>query len=66
MNRSEITLRVDATCGLKIMVGDKIHRGQHIGTKKEQTVTSLLSGTVKSIRFDPDNHEFLIVVSYTG
>lgn len=61
-----MTLRVDATYGLKIKSGDKIHKGQYISTNKEQVVTSPVSGTVKSVHFDADNHEFLIVVSYTG
>jgi Na+-translocating ferredoxin:NAD+ oxidoreductase RnfC subunit len=58
-----MTLRIDATYGLKIRSGDKIHKGQNIGTSQKQTTTSPISGTVKSIRFDPDSHEFLIVVS---
>lgn len=60
-----MTLRIDATCGLKIKAGDKIRKGQHISTNQEQAVTSPVSGTVKSVRFDPDNHKFLIVVSFT-
>jgi Na+-translocating ferredoxin:NAD+ oxidoreductase RnfC subunit len=66
MNKSEVTLRIDATYGLKIKSGDKIRKGQHISTNQEQIVTSPVSGTVKSVRFDSDNHEFLIVVSPTG
>lgn len=66
MNRSEITLRMDATFGLKIRPGDKVRKGQHISTNQEQTATSPVSGTVKSIRFDSDNHEFLVVVSPAG
>jgi len=65
MNRPEITLRVDATCGLKVRPGDKIRKGQHISANKGQAVTSPVSGTVKSIRFDSDNHEFLVVISPT-
>jgi Na+-translocating ferredoxin:NAD+ oxidoreductase RnfC subunit len=66
MNRSEVTLRIDATYGLKIKSGDKIHKGQHIGTNQKDAVISPISGTVKSVRFAPDNHKFLIVVSRTG
>jgi Na+-translocating ferredoxin:NAD+ oxidoreductase RnfC subunit len=66
MSRSETTLRIDATHGLKIRPGDKIQEGQHISTNQEQAVMSPVSGTVKSVRFDPDNHEFLVVVSLTG
>jgi Na+-translocating ferredoxin:NAD+ oxidoreductase RnfC subunit len=65
MNRSEVTLRIDATYGLKIKSGDKIHKGQYINTNQKDAVISPVSGTVKSVRFDPDNHEFMIVVSCT-
>jgi len=65
MNRSETTLRIDATYDLKIRPGDKIHKGQYISTNQGEDVTSPVSGTVKSVRFDPDNHEFLLVVSPT-
>jgi Na+-translocating ferredoxin:NAD+ oxidoreductase RnfC subunit len=61
-----MTLRIDATCGLKIKPGDKIRKGQNISVNQEHTTTSPLSGTVESIRFDPDSHEFLIVVSSIG
>jgi Na+-translocating ferredoxin:NAD+ oxidoreductase RnfC subunit len=60
-----MTLRTDATYGLKIKPGDKIHKGQYINTNQKEAAISPLSGTVKSIHFDRDNHEFLIVVSPT-
>jgi Na+-translocating ferredoxin:NAD+ oxidoreductase RnfC subunit len=65
MNRSDITLRIDATYGLKIKAGDKIRKGQRISTNKGQVVTSPVSGIVKSVHFDSDNHEFVLVVSPT-
>jgi Na+-translocating ferredoxin:NAD+ oxidoreductase RnfC subunit len=58
-----MTLRIDATYGLKIRQGNKISKGQNISTSQKQTVASPISGTVKSIRFNRDSHEFLIVVS---
>jgi Na+-translocating ferredoxin:NAD+ oxidoreductase RnfC subunit len=66
MNKSDTTLRIDATFGLKVKSGDKIHKGQHINTNQEQAATSPISGTVKSIHFDPDNHELVIVISPSG
>jgi Na+-translocating ferredoxin:NAD+ oxidoreductase RnfC subunit len=63
MTKSDITLRIDATFGLKIKPGDKICKGQNIGIKHEQIVSSPVSGTAKRIRFDPANHEFMVVVS---
>ena len=61
-----MTLRIDATYGLKIKAGDKICKGQRINANQEHAVTSPVSGVVKSIRFDSDNHEFLVVISPTG
>ena len=61
-----MTLKVDATWGLKIKVGDKIRKGQRISANQEHAVTSPVSGMVKSVRFDSDNHEFLVVVLPTG
>jgi len=66
MNKSDITLRIDATFGLKIKAGDTIYTGQHIGANQEQTVSSPVSGTAKSIQFDSENHEFLVVISPAG
>ncbi len=58
-----MTLRIDATCSLKIKSGDKIHKGQRISTNQKQPVTSPVSGTVKNVRFDPNSHEFLVIIS---
>lgn len=66
MNKPDVMLRIDATFGLKIKSGDKIYKGQHIGTKQQQTVSSPVSGTAKNIRFDSGNHEFVVVISPAG
>jgi len=63
MNRKDLTLRIDATYGLAVKPGDKILRGQNISANQQQIVTSPSAGTVKKIRLDPQNHEFVIVVS---
>ena len=61
-----MTLKIDATYGLKVRPGDKIRKGQYINTNQKEAAISPVSGTVKSIHFDRDNHEFLIVVLPTG
>lgn len=66
MSRSDIMLRIDATYGLKIKAGDKIRKGQRVSAHREHEITSPVSGVVKSVRFEPDNHEFLVVVSPAG
>jgi len=65
MNRTNLTLRIDATYGLAVKPGDKILRGQNISANQHQIVTSPSAGIVKKIRLDPQNHEFVIVVSPT-
>ncbi len=64
---SEVVLRTDATFGLKVKIGDEVHRGQKISTEPTAKcpVASPIRGVVKSVSFDPESHEFLVVVSST-
>ncbi len=64
---SKVVLRTDATFGLKVKIGDKVRRGREIGTEPaaQCPVASPISGVIKSVSFDPESHEFLVVVSST-
>jgi len=61
---SEVVLRTDATFGLKVKIGEKVRKGQEIGTEPDAQcpVASPISGVVRSISFDSESHEFLVVV----
>lgn len=63
----ETIIRIDATCHLKIRLGDRIRRGEPVceGADAEGSLAPV-SGTVKSIQFDPDNHEFVISIAPTA
>ncbi|MCK4914431.1 MAG: hypothetical protein KAS69_07565 [Planctomycetes bacterium] len=64
---AEIIIRKDATADLKIKIGDRVCNGRIVSTKTnsacEQLTTLPISGIIKSIRFDGNSHEFIIVVS---
>jgi len=64
---SEVVLRTDATFGLKVKIGDKIHKGREVGIEPtaQCPVASPISGVVKSVSFDSESHEFLVVISST-
>jgi len=60
----EIVLRVDATFGLNVKVGDEVPTGHRLGVsaKTAKVLCSPASGVVREIAFDPDRHEFRIVI----
>ena len=64
---SKVVLRTDATFGLKVKIGDEVRRGREIGTEPDAKcpAASPIRGVVKSVSFDPESHEFLVVVSST-
>jgi Na+-translocating ferredoxin:NAD+ oxidoreductase RnfC subunit len=65
MAMNEITLRVNATWHLTVAVGDAVRRGQKMneGPDTDESSRAPVSGTVKSIQFDPGPHEFVIVIA---
>jgi Na+-translocating ferredoxin:NAD+ oxidoreductase RnfC subunit len=64
---TDVILRIDATFGLKVKVGDKVRQGEELGTNADTgyLATCPISGIVKSVSFDPENHEFVVAVSST-
>jgi Na+-translocating ferredoxin:NAD+ oxidoreductase RnfC subunit len=62
---NEVALRVSATWHLTVGVGDVVRRGQKVNESPQTDESSRapLSGTVKSIQFDPGPHEFVIVIA---
>ena len=66
MNKANVTLKIDATYGLKVRPGDKIRKGENIIENQQEIFTSPVSGKIKNTHFDPDNHEFQVVISPVG
>lgn len=62
---NQVTLRLDATWHLTVAVGDTVRRGQRMneGPETNESSRAPVSGIVKSIQFDPDHHEFVIVIA---
>ena len=53
---AELVLRIDATFGSTVEVGDKVSGGEKIGTNQQTgaAVTSVAEGIVKDISFDSE------------
>ena len=63
MSSEPTIVRVDATYQPAVEVGDRVHAGDIISEAPEaQQCTAPLSGIVKSVRFDPETHEFVIAI----
>jgi len=65
MSGQETILRVEATYDLTARVGDRVRRGERLSRSPESDTASAapVAGTVKSIQFDPEHHEFVIVLA---
>jgi Na+-translocating ferredoxin:NAD+ oxidoreductase RnfC subunit len=65
MNAKQVLVRVDATYRLTVHEGGAVSAGQKLceasGTNEECICP--VSGTIRSIRFDPDHHEFAISIA---
>ena len=62
---SEIELRVNATQGTGVRVGQTVHRNQIVGQKADgsgQPYFCPIDGRVLKIDFDGENHEFIITI----
>lgn len=59
-----VTLRVEASHGTRVKVGDSVRRGQKLGAALDfkGSITSPVDGVVRSIDFDSDTHTFVIKI----
>ncbi len=60
---SEIELRVNATEGVRVRVGERVTRNQVIGQKAEgsgEPVLCPVTGRVEKVEFDGESHEFIV------
>jgi Na+-translocating ferredoxin:NAD+ oxidoreductase RnfC subunit len=67
MSNKQAIVRVDATYDLMVKVGDKVRRTERLSSAPESHATSAapVAGTVRSIQFDSERHEFVIVIAPT-
>ncbi len=66
MSVRETIVRVDATYDMKVAAGKAVHKGDRLSNAPAQQVLTPVSGVVKSIQFDPQNHEFVIAILPTA
>ena len=67
MTPQDVIIRVDAAERPQIAAGDPVRQGQPLGSRSDQdSVRCPVNGTVRSVRFDPGAHEFLITVIPQG
>ncbi len=59
--REEIVIRVDATVAPGVAPGEQVQQGQPITEGVGRPVFPI-SGTIRSVRFDGDAHEFIIIL----
>ncbi len=61
---SDYVLKVEASFGVKVRVGDRVKKGMELGKNpdKEGTLISPVSGTVSNISFNPKNHTLEIKI----
>jgi len=62
MIRPQITIRIDATYQPTVTPGETVCRGQQMCDGRAEP-TSPIPGTIRSVSFDPEAHEFVIVVA---
>lgn len=57
-------VRVEATFGASVKVGDRVTKGQKLGTAPgfKAAVISPVDGVVKEITFDAEDHTFVISI----
>ena len=65
MTAESSIVRIDATYGLTVQVGDKVRPGDALCEASGTTKACLcpVRGVIESIRFDGENHEFVISIA---
>jgi len=65
MSGKQAILRVDATYDLTVKTGDAVRQGERLSHDPSKGTASIapMTGVIRSIRFDPDHHEFVIVIA---
>lgn len=63
-----VTVKVEATSGLQVKSGDTVKKGDKIGIDFDfkHWVVSPFAGRVKDVRFDADDHSFVVEISREG
>jgi len=67
MTAEKSIVRVDATYGLAVKVGDEMRPGDPVCNVQAPQASGVcpVHGTIESIRFDPESHEFVISIVRT-
>jgi hypothetical protein len=65
---NEIVLKVDATFGPKVKIGDKIHRGDIVGVipNSRRSLRAPVGGIIKEVSFCSQDHSFTIILTQTA
>ncbi len=65
MSEKQAILRVDATYDLMVKIGDVVRQGERLSRDPSQGTASTapMTGVIRSIRFDPRHHEFVVVIA---
>jgi hypothetical protein len=63
-SEAPIMIEVEATGGTSVAPGDKVRRGQDLGTSPDFSgrVMCPIDGLVEACRFDPGTHRFKIII----
>jgi len=65
MTVRQIKVNIDATYGPTVQAGQRVSRGQRLCEASEDSISPLcpVSGIVRNIRFDPEDHVFVISIT---
>ena len=65
MDTGKIEVSVDATYGPTVQAGQRVSRGQRLCEASEASISPLcpVSGIVQKVRFDPEDHMFVISIA---